>query len=326
MTGKVNSSGRLNETYPVRYEDTPAFKYFPSEQRNSEYREALYVGYRYYDTAKVRVLYPFGFGLSYTKFDYSDLTVDEDGASFTLTNSGDRDGAEVAQLYIGKKDAKIFRPEKELKGFQKIFLKAGESRRMKIPFDDKTFRYWNVRTNQWETESGIYTVMVGASCLDIRLRAETDVQGTTELYPYYTNRMPSYYSGQIRQVNYDEFRELLKMPVPNGRWGGELTANDAICQMYYAKSPVARFVYRKLTKMKKKSEDAGKPDLNILFIYNMPFRAIAKMTGGMVSMEMVDGIVTMVNGQLFRGLKRTIGGYFRNRRQNKKYIRSITRR
>lgn len=324
ITGKVNPSGRLNETYPVRYEDTPAFKYFPSEQRNSEYREALYVGYRYYDTAKVKVLYPFGFGLSYTQFEYSGLKVSGEGVEFTLANTGGRDGAEVAQLYIGKPDARVFRPEKELKGFQKVFLKAGESRTVRIPFDDKTFRYWNVRTDQWEIEGGTYTVMVGASCLDIRLTAETQVQGTTEAYPYYTNRMPSYYSGLVRQVADGEFRELLGCPIPSGKWSGELTVNDAICQMYYAKSPIARFVYNKLTKMKKKSEEAGKPDLNILFIYNMPFRAIAKMTGGMVSMEMVEGIVAMVNGHLFRGLGHTIAGFFRNQRQNRKYVRMIT--
>lgn len=324
VTGKENPSGRLSETYPMRYEDTPAFKYFPSEQRNSEYREALYVGYRYYDTAKIKVLYPFGFGLSYTTFEYSGLKAGKDGVEFTLTNTGKRDGAEVAQLYVGMKNGKIFRPEKELKGFKKVSLKAGESEKVRIPFDDKTFRYWNVRTNQWETEGGAYIIMVGASCQDIRLTAEVDVPGTTEMYPYYTNRMPSYYSGQIRQVSDSEFRELLKMPIPSGTWGGELTANDAICQMYYAKSPIARFVYKKLTKMKKKSEDAGKPDLNILFIYNMPFRAIAKMTGGMVSMEMVDGIVTMVNGHLFRGLGHTVAGFFRNRSQNKKYVKKIT--
>lgn len=279
ISGKVNPSGRLNETYPVRYEDTPAFKYFPSEERNSEYREALYVGYRYYDTAKVRVLYPFGFGLSYTEFQYRDLTVNPEGAEFTLTNTGNRDGAEVAQLYIGMKDGKVFRPAKELKGFQKVFLKAGESRRVHIPFDDKTFRYWNVRMDQWETEGGTYTIMIGASCLDIRLRTETEIEGTTDTYPYYTNRMPSYYSGLIGQVEDQEFQELLGYPIPSGKWNGDLTVNDAICQMYYAKSPAARFVYKKLTQMKKKSEDAGKPDLNILFIYNMPFRAIAKMTG-----------------------------------------------
>ena len=324
ISGKVNPSGRLNETYPVRYEDTPAFKYFPSEERNSEYREALYVGYRYYDTAKVRVLYPFGFGLSYTEFQYRDLTVNPEGAEFTLTNTGNRDGAEVAQLYIGMKDGKVFRPAKELKGFQKVFLKAGESRRVHIPFDDKTFRYWNVRTDQWETEGGTYTIMIGASCLDIRLRTETEIEGTTDTYPYYTNRMSSYYSGLIGQVEDQEFQELLGYPIPSGKWNGDLTVNDAICQMYYAKSPAARFVYKKLTQMKKKSEDAGKPDLNILFIYNMPFRAIAKMTGGMVSMEMVEGIVTMVNGHLFRGLGHTIAGFFRNQRQNRKYVKRIS--
>ena len=326
ISGKVNPSGRLNETYPVRYEDTPAFKYFPSEERNSEYREALYVGYRYYDTAKVRVLYPFGFGLSYTEFQYRNLTVNPEGAEFTLTNTGNRDGAEVAQLYIGMKDGKVFRPAKELKGFQKVFLKAGESRRVHIPFDDKTFRYWNVRTDQWETEGGTYTIMIGASCLDIRLRTETEIEGTTDTYPYYTNRMSSYYSGLIGQVEDQEFQELLGYPIPSGKWNGDLTVNDAICQMYYAKSPAARFVYKKLTQMKKKSEDAGKPDLNILFIYNMPFRAIAKMTGGMVSMEMVEGIVTMVNGHLFRGLGHTIAGFFRNQRQNRKYVKQISRK
>ena len=316
ITGKVNPSGRLNETYPVRYEDTPAFKYFPSEERNSEYREALYVGYRYYDTAKVRVLYPFGFGLSYTEFQYRDLTVNPEGAEFTLTNTGNRDGAEVAQLYIGMKDGKVFRPAKELKGFQKVFLKAGESRRVHIPFDDKTFRYWNVRTDQWETEGGTYTIMIGASCLDIRLRTETEIEGTTDTYPYYTNRMPSYYSGLIGQVEDQEFQELLGYPIPSGKWNGDLTVNDAICQMYYAKSPAARFVYKKLTQMKKKSEDAGKPDLNILFIYNMPFRAIAKMTGGMVSMEMVEGIVTMVNGHLFRGIPSQVSSAISGRIEN----------
>lgn len=323
LTGKVNPSGRLNETYPIRYEDTPAFRYFPSEQRNSEYKEGLYVGYRYYDTAKVRVQYPFGFGLSYTEYVYSDLVVDQEGAEFTLTNNGCMDGAEVAQLYVGKKDAKVFRPEKELKGFKKVFLKSGESTKVKIPFDDKTFRYWNIKTNKWEIEGGTYIIMVGTSCLDIRLSASIDVTGSTETYPYYTNRIPSYDSGLICQVDDKEFEELLGHSIPSGKWSGDLTANDAICQMYYAKSPIARFAYKKLTKMKKKSEDEGKPDLNILFIYNMPFRAIAKMTGGMVSMEMVEGIVTMVNGHLFRGLGHAIAGFFRNQRKNKKYIKKL---
>ena len=324
LTGKVNPSGRLSETYPLRYEDTPAFRYFPSAERNSEYREGLFVGYRYYDTSKVRVMYPFGFGLSYTEFAYSDLEVGRDGVSLTVENTGKMDGAEVVQLYAGLGGAKVYRPEKELKGFAKVFLKAGESRKVEIPFDDKTFRYWNVRTNRWEIEGGTYRIMVGASCADIRLEGEMQIEGTTEEFPYYTNRMPSYYSGLIQQVPDKEFEELLGTSIPSGKWSGALGMNDAVCQMYYARSPVARLIYRILTNMKKKNEEKGTPDLNLLFQYNIPFRAIAKMTGGMVSMEMAEGIVTVVNGHFFRGMGRVIRGFFRNRKLNKKYVKEIT--
>lgn len=324
ITGKVNPSGKLNETYPARYEDTPAFRYFPSMERNSEYRESIYVGYRYYDTAKTRILYPFGFGLSYTQFSYEDLKADNSGVEFYLTNTGERDGSEIVQLYVGKKDSKVFRPEKELKGFLKVSLKAGERKKIRIDFDDKTFRYWNVRTEKWETEGGEYCLMVGANSADIRLKTEIKVNGTTEEYPYYTNRMPSYYSGKIQKVEGSEFETLLGGPIPDGKWSGELGINDAVCQMYYAKSPIARFIYRVLTDKKKKNEEQGKPDLNLLFQYNIPFRAIAKMTGGLVSMEMVEGIVTIVNGHFFSGLGTVIAGFFRNRKQNKQYIRKIT--
>ena len=318
LTGDVNPSGRLSETYPIKYEDTPSFRNFPSTERNAEYREGLYVGYRYYDTSMVRVQYPFGFGLSYTEFSYSDLQVDEDGVTFTVANDGDCGGAEVTQLYIGLPESAIFRPYKELKGFKKVFLKAGERKKVRIPFDDKTFRYWNCRTNKWETEGGNYLIMVGACVADIRLSGRLERKGTTGELPYDREQLPSYYSGLIQQVGEREFETLLGHPVPDGKWSGELGINDAICQMYYAKSRLARLAYRCLTKRKKKSEDKGKPDLNILFIYNMPFRGIAKMTGGMVSMEMVNGIVEMVNGHFFTGLKVVIAGYIRNSTANKR--------
>ena len=113
------------------------------------------------------------------------------------------------------------------------------------------------------------------------------------------------------------FKKLLGHEIPDGKWGGELGMNDAICQMYYAKSPAARLIYKILTNLKKKSEEKGKPDLNILFIYNMPFRGIAKMTNGMVSMDMVRGMVTAVNGHFFRGMKQIISGFFKNSKENK---------
>lgn len=325
LTGKVNPSGRLSETYPVKYEDTPAFKNFPSTERNAEYREGIYVGYRYYDTSMVRVQYPFGYGLSYTEFRYSDLQVDETGVTFTLTNDGIYDGAEVAQLYVGLPDASVFRPYKELKGFTKVFLKAGENKAVRIPFDDKTFRYWNVKTNQWEIEEGNYLVMVGACVADIRLSGRIEIKGTTEVFPYKKENLPSYYSGFVQHAGNREFEELLGYSIPNGRWKGELGINDAICQMYYAKSGIARLIYKCLTSIKRRSEKKGKPDLNILFIYNMPFRGIAKMTGGTVSMEMVNGMVDMVNGHFFKGLNKLITGFFRNARANKAYEASLKR-
>lgn len=319
LTGKINPSGRLNETYPIRYEDTPAYRNFPCTERNAKYKEGIYVGYRYYDTAKVRVLYPFGFGLSYTSFEYSDLKVAQEGVTFTLTNTGACDGAEVAQMYVGLPESRVFRPAKELKGFQKVFLKAGESQNISIKFDDKTFRYWNVKTNQWEIEGGNYEVIIGASAADIRLTETVGKESTAGEFPYTKEALPAYYSGLIQNVSDEEFEKVLGFPVPDGKWSGELGINDAVCQMYYAKSGLARFIYNRLTEMKKKNEEKGKPDLNILFIYNMPFRAIAKMTEGAVSMDMVHGMVTVVNGHFLKGMKRIIGGYFTNLKENKKY-------
>lgn len=323
VTGKVNPSGRLNETYPLRYEDTPAFRNYPSQQRCSQFRESIYVGYRYYDTSKVRVLFPFGFGLSYTEFTYSDIAVDEKGAHFTITNVGKYDGAEVAQLYIGMRDSKIFRADKELKGFKKVFLKAGESRQVTIPFDDKTFRYWNTATNSWEKEAGTYEIMVGTSVADIRLIESLSVNGTTEQNPYQPETLPSYYSGLIQDVTEEEFAVLYGRTLPDGKWSGKLTINDAICQMYYAKSGLARLIYKVLTSIKTKSEAKGTPNLNILFIYNMPFRGIAKMTNGAVSMYMAEGMVKVVNGHFFKGMGMIIGGFFKNARANKEYEKKL---
>lgn len=326
LTGKVNPSGRLNETYPIRHEDTPAFRNFPSTERCSYYKESVYVGYRYFDTTKVRVQYPFGYGLSYTDFAYENLEVTEKGVSLTLKNTGDYDGAEVVQLYVGLKGAKVFRPEKELKGFKKVFLKSGESTTVTIQFDDKTFRYFNVKTNEWEVETGEYTVSIGASVSDIKLAGKLFVNGTTTQYPYEADKIPSYYSGLIQDVGDGEFKEILGHEIPSGKWSGELRLNDALCQMYYAKSGLARFIYEVLTKLKTRSEEKGKPDLNILFIYNMPFRGLAKMTNGIISMEMARGMVQVVNGHFFKGMNKIIAGFFKNARENRALEKELNRK
>lgn len=318
VTGEVNPSGKLAESYPIKYEDVPSAPYFPSKERTAEYREGLYVGYRYYETADVPVLFPFGFGLSYTTFTYSDLAVTLQKAEFTLTNSGSVDGAEIAQLYVSAKCDGVYRPVKELKGFQKVFLKAGESRRVTIELDDKAFRYFNVKTNRFEVEEGEYRILIGASVADIRLSGTVYVEGTQAALPYDPSKLRNYYNGNIKNISDMEFKELLGHEIPDGHWSGALDMNDAICQMYYAKSGIARFAYKVLSHMLKKAEAKGKPDLNLLFIYNMPFRGIAKMTGGMVTMEMAEGILTAVNGHFFKGLGKIIGGFFRSGAKKKK--------
>lgn len=318
ITGKVNPSGKLNETYPLAYEDVPSAPYFPSKERNAEYREGLYVGYRYFETVGKPVRFPFGYGLSYTTFAYSDLRVNENEASFTLTNTGAMDGAEVAQLYVSAKCSGVYRPSKELKGFQKVFLKAGESKNVVIPLDDKAFRYFNEKTNRYEVEGGEYEILIGSSCADIKLTARIAVQGTEAPLPVEASRIPSYMSGNILQVSDQEFQALLGHDIPDGHWSGQLDINDAICQLYYAKRWVGRLVYKILTGLLDKSMAKGKPDLNIMFIYNMPFRGIGKMAGGMCSQYMVEGMVKAVNGHFFKGLGQIISGFFRQRKVMKK--------
>jgi len=321
ILGEVNPSGKLSETYPLRYEDVPTAPYFPAKERSVEYREGLYVGYRYFETANVPVLFPFGFGLSYTTFAYSDLKVSKDEVCFTLQNTGKVDGAEVAQLYVSAKCKGVYRPVKELKGFRKVFLKAGESKTVTIPLDDKAFRYFNGKTNRFEVESGAYELLVGASVTDIKLSGVVTVEGTGAELPYDASKLPSYVSGAITKVSDSEFTALLGHPIPDGHWSGTLQMNDAICQLYYAKSWKARLVYKIMTSMLNKSIEKGEPDLNITFIYNMPFRAIGKMAGGMCSQEMCEGILTIVNGHaiaFFKGLGKIIGGFFKQRKIQKK--------
>jgi beta-glucosidase len=318
ITGKEIPTGKLSESYPFAYADCSIVNYAGTEKRNLQYREGPFIGYRYYDTADVAVQFPFGYGLSYTTFEYSALTVSENGVKFTITNTGDRDGAEIAQLYVGKAESGLIRPKKELKGFKKVWIKAGESVEVEIPFDDKTFRYFSTVSNKWEVEAGEYQIYVGASVADIKLTGVISQAGTITELPYDIDTLPSYKSGKVRNVHYEEFEKLYAAPLPEEKVG-PLEINDALCQMKDAKSLICRQVYKVLKSNLDKSYEKGVPDLNTMFVYNMPFRAICKMSGGMVSREMVESIVTIANGHFFRGLGGVIAGFFRNRKANKKY-------
>ena len=304
LTGKLNPCGKLAETWANRYEDTPAKDNFAGAGRTVQYREGLYVGYRYYQTAGVPVAFPFGHGLSYTSFAYSDLKASADGVTLTVTNTGTREGAEIVQLYVAKPDAKIFRPAQELKGFAKVHLQPGESRTVTIPLDDKAFRYWNTQTNRWEVEGGQYELRVGASSADIRLTAAVEIEGTDAPDPYAGKTLPHYKTGSVQNVPDAEWETLLGHAIPQDKI--KIDRNMTLGELNHSRSPLGWLIWAVLTALLNGSYKKGKPDLNILFQYNMPLRALAKMTGGAISMGMVDGIVMELQGFWIIGLVRVI--------------------
>ena len=304
LTGAVCPGGKLAETWVGSYEDTPAKDHFGGEGRTVEYREGLYVGYRYYQTAHKPVAFPFGYGLSYTSFAYSDLAATAEGVTLTVTNTGSCAGDEIVQLYVAKPDAEVFRPEQELKGFARVHLEAGESRTVTIPLDDKAFRYWNMKTDRWEVEGGRYQLRVGASSADIRLTAEITVEGTGAADPYAGADLPHYRTGEVTAVTDAEFAALLGRPIPENRV--RIDRNITLGELSHGRSPLGWLVAAVLGFLLKTSIRRGKPDLNILFQYNMPLRALAKMTNGAISMGMVDGIVMEVQGFWIIGLLRVI--------------------
>ena len=301
LTGKVNPSGKLNETYPLHYEDTPAYAYYPSKERSSEYRESLYVGYRYYTTVEKTMRFPFGYGLSYTTFEYKDLKIDTEGVTFTIKNTGNVSGTEIAQLYVGKSSETVFRPVRELKGFVRVELQPGEEKEVRIGFDDKTFRFYDTRTDSWEIESGTYQIMIGENAQQMVLEGALDVKGTVENGGYKKEELPEYFSGKIKDISDEKFRILYGREIPDGSWSGEIRMNDAVCQLYYGKGILGKLLCAILKLLLKISDWQGKPNLNVLFNYNMPIRGYAKMTGGIVTMKMAEALTEMANGHRIKG-------------------------
>ena len=313
LSGKVNPGGKLAETFASAYDDMPVSRYYPGTEATSEYREGLYVGYRYFTTTNKPVRFPFGHGLSYTTFAYDNLTIDSRSVTFDLTNTGKVDGDEIVQLYVSLPGAKVFRPAMELKGFRRVQVRAGETVQVKLLFDEYTFRYFNVSTGRFEVETGEYEICLAASSEDVRLRGKCYVTGTDAPNPYDGLSIAAYCTGDVLTVSDEVFTVLLGRPIPQNMWNRErpLEMNDTIRQMAYAKNAICRLVAKVLSSMIDKAIANGKPDLNLLFIYNIPFRGMAKMMGGMITMDMADDIRFIANGHFFRGVGRLAKHFFK---------------
>lgn len=312
LFGDVNPSGKLSETYPMALSDNSSANYFPGTPVSVEYRESVYVGYRYYDTAEKAVRFPFGHGLSYTTFEYSDLKTSaesiDDTDTLTVTckvkNTGSRDGAEVVELYVSDEESTIYRPKKELKAFTKVFLKAGEEKEVSMTLDKRAFAYYNVNIHDWHVETGAFKILVGASSRDIRLETEVQVRSTVEAeIPDYRISAPAYYSGDITHVSDEEFVAVLGRELPpnvrdksqpltlgntiedavDGKWGGRFNR-----------------LFKKML---------GEDTLAGAIALQLPIKNFVSMSFGLFSEDMANGLLVILNEDKFaKGMGKILKG------------------
>jgi beta-glucosidase len=320
LFGAVNPSGKLAETFPIRLEDNPSYKYFPSGPKTVEYRESIYVGYRYYDSAKKPVLFPFGYGLSYTTFEYSNLKVSKDKildneelkVSIEIKNTGYTSGAEVVELYIKDVESTIFKPEKELKGFEKVFLEPGEMKVVEFTLDKRSFAYYNVEISDWHVESGSFEILIGASSADIRAIRGIWVDSTAAEVktPDYRKTAALYYNlpeGEFI-INENEFKALYGKEIPsNVRMPGEeYNINSPLCDLretFIGRSLYSLVISTVKKTVKKDEDDSSASMLSMLekFLQEMPVRNLVPLSNGMFTFAMVDALLLMMNRKRAKG-------------------------
>ena len=302
LTGKVNPSGKLTETWPYHYEDVISRETFG--KKNTEYRECIYVGYRYYDKAERLVRYPFGYGLSYSTFIYSDLKVCDRSVSVRVTNAGAVSGAEVVQLYIAPPKDCIFRPAKELKGFSKVELAPGESKSVEFELDDRSFAIWN---DGWRIPSGTYLIQIGASSQDIRLEQSVEIGGEEVTVPAWQKE--SWYETLSGYPSREEWETLMGHPVvviPEPKKGQ--FNMDSTCMEMKDHSFMMKIQY-KVTEGIVAKGFGGKKDMNdpsyrmmLTCATDCPMRSVVISSGGMMSESLARGMLHMANGRYIKGI------------------------
>lgn len=308
LTGAVNPSGKLAESYPIRYGDVASAAYYARGEATAEHRDSIFIGYRYYDTLGKPVQYPFGHGLSYTRFDYSDLEATPESATVTVTNTGDVAGAEIVQVYVAAAEGG-FRAAKELAGFTKIDLAPGESRRVAIALREHAFDYFNVDLDRFVTEGGEREIIVGSSSRDLRLSTTVHLDGDDVAFPYVEADLPNYHSGEVKAVTSEEFSSLLGWPLPDPDWdrSADLGYNDILAQAGDRRG-LGRLLVGAITLTRRVLMRANKPiEANYThFVLDLPFRSVSRMSGGRVNPPMLDALLAAINGHPVKGLRRLI--------------------
>lgn len=303
LTGKANPCGKLAETYPVCLKDTPTSFRYPDSKEDVQYRESIFIGYRYYDKVERNVRFPFGFGLSYTSFEYSDIKLKKknltkgEGAkvTFTIKNTGDVAGSEIAQVYVAKPESKIFRAPKELKGFVKIHLDPGEEKKVTVELDDRAFTFWNTATEDWCVESGEYKILVGASSRDIRLEAVAKMKSEDdEAIVDLRESAGVYFDGDPARAREDDFKVI---------YGGEfklapeITSDSLNNSIERSKDKgLAKFIYNTVDLAMKPKGGVGSSMITNT-IMQTPIRNYVSMSNGLFTEDMADGLLKVFEGK-----------------------------
>lgn len=273
LFGKVNPSAKLPETFPCKLEDNPSYLYYPGEGDKVEYREGVFVGYRYYDAKKMDVRFPFGYGLSYTTFAYSNLKLsatqikdtDTLTVSVDITNTGSMAGKEVVQLYVSDVESTVIRPVKELKGFDKVELQPGETRTVTFTLGKRAFAYWNTQIHDWHVESGEFRILVGKSSRDIQLEEAVTVESTVKLPVHFTLDTTF---GDLMQDK--KAREILAPMMKLDMVGGQEEDSDVAASAISSEMMEAMMKY-------------------------MPLRGVLSFSSGKVSLEQLQGLLDQLN-------------------------------
>ncbi len=318
LYGNVNPSGKLAETFPLKLSDNPSFLNF-GELRQTLYSESVFTGYRYYDTAKIPVLFPFGHGLSYSKYSYGEISLSssqiEEGDTLTVTvdvtNISEMDGKEVVQLYIAPPESAIFKPVHELRAFKKVFIQRGETRTVEFVLDKRAFAYYNVAIGDWHVESGNYEIQIAASSRDIRARREvTVVSKAPEVQvPDYRTVAPHYYhlDAETKIFEKKQFEAVYGRAIEEEEAPkkGTFNLNSSVEDVKNG-GLVGKLIY-KLTMMgvkktNKKETQENLKRMNEVMTKEMPLRTLAGFSMGRISIEQMEAYIKMMNGHFFKGL------------------------
>jgi len=269
LFGKANPSGKLAETFPKKLAHNPSHPYFPGEDDVVEYREGIFIGYRYYDKKEIEPLFPFGFGLSYTKFEYSDLKIDKKQAKDTDTitvsvkvkNVGNMAGKEIVQLYVRDVESSVVRPEKELKGFKKVELNPGEEKTVTFVLDKRSFAYYSTDIKDWYVESGDFEILIGKSSKEIVLKDTVNVESTLKIRKKFTRN--------------STVGDLMEDPI-----GSKILSQ--LIEQFSKNSPIGAL-------------NQTNPEFFLSLLKYMPLRGLVTFSRGMFTEEILDDILKQLN-------------------------------